>query len=92
VSKQGAHYFYKLLVKMIEKLEFLVTQFNKVVFYDFSKIKNGIYTIVIATIGNFTITTDSNISAGLFLNRFKHYIKLIYLEKISWLLTIMLEL
>ena len=37
VSKQGAHYFYKLLVKMMEELEFSVTQFNKVVFYDFSK-------------------------------------------------------
>ena len=34
---KGAHYFYKLLVKMMEELEFSVTQFNKVVFYDFSK-------------------------------------------------------
>jgi len=78
VSKQEAHCFYKLLVEMIEKLEFLVTQSNKVVFYDFSKIKNGIYTIVTATIDNFTITTDSNTSADLFLNKFKHYIKLIF--------------
>ena len=56
------------------------------------KIENGIYTIITATIDNFTITTDSNISADLFFNRFKHYIKLIYLEKISWLLSVMLEL
>jgi len=56
------------------------------------KIENGIYTIITATIDNFTITIDSNISADLFFNRFKYYIKLIYLEEISWLLSIMLEL
>ena len=52
-NKQKVYYFYKFLVEIIIELGFTVTQSDKTVFYNFSKIKNGNYIVIAATLNNF---------------------------------------
>jgi len=73
----------KILVETMVELGFIVTQFDKTVFYDFSKIKGDNYIIIVAATDDFTIITDSKVTANSFLIRLKHYIKLVHLRSIS---------
>jgi len=82
-NKQEVHRFYKFLVETIIELGFIVTQFDKTVFYDFSKIKDGNYIVIAAILNDFTIITDSKATTNSFLDRFKSHIKLVCLGNIN---------
>jgi len=67
---------------MVE-LGFTVTQCDEAVFYDVSKIKHSNYIIIAAATDDFTIITDSKVTANSFLNRLEYHIKLVCLRSIS---------
>ena len=67
---------------MVE-LGFTVTQCDKTVFYNISKIKVSNYIIIEAATDDFTIITDSKVTANSFLNRLEYHIKLVYLRSIN---------
>jgi len=67
---------------MVE-LGFTVTQCDKTVFYNISKIKVSNYIIIEAATDDFTIITDSKVTTNSFLNRLEYHIKLVCLKSIS---------